>query len=118
QRFPTAQIDAVEIDPQAAATAKKNFQSSSFSNRLHAIQGSFEIIKREYLYDMIISNPPFYTNSLHNSDERKKTARHTDLAFFKKLLFFSQQMLQSGGILQLILPRELATEITALAPDF
>src|SRR5690606_10751482 len=118
QRFPSASIDAVEIDSQAVATAQKNFQRSPFSDRLQVIGGSFEHVEREYLYDLIVSNPPFYTNSLHNPDQRKKTARHTDLTFFKTLLAFAQKSLQTSGKLQLILPTELAAEITAFAKDY
>ncbi|NGF57518.1 methyltransferase [Parapedobacter sp. SGR-10] len=118
QRFPSASIDAVEIDSQAVATAQKNFQRSPFFDRLQVIEGPFENIKREYLYDLIISNPPFYTNSLHNPDERKKTARHTDLTFFTTMLAFAQRSLQTSGTLQLILPTELAAEITVSAKDY
>ena len=118
QRFPTALIDAVEIDSQAVRTASKNFQNSSFSDRLKAIEGSFETLEKKYLYDLIISNPPFYTNSLHNPDERKKTAKHTDLSFFMTMLTFAQHMLQPEGMLQLILPTDLAIEITALAKGY
>src|SRR5690606_20061913 len=68
QRFPTSTIDAVEIDEDAAQCALGNFQNSAFSSRLHLISGSFEEIKHADYYDWIVSNPPFYTNSLHNPD--------------------------------------------------
>lgn len=117
QRFPTSTIDAVEIDEDAAQCALGNFQNSAFSSRLHLISGSFEEIKHADYYDWIVSNPPFYTNSLHNPDQRKRTARHTDIDFFNRLLQFAASSLTAHGELQMILPIALADEVIALAAE-
>lgn len=108
QRFPLSQVDAVEIDEDAYATAIQNFQNSAFSSRLQGYLGSFEDLKEIDNYDLLVSNPPFYTNSLHNPDLRKKLARHTDFHFFDKLLLFAKENLSDRGELNLILPVELA----------
>ena len=115
QRFDTARIDAVEIDAQAAERAHSNFSCSSFSERLNTIQGSFEAIAAKGKYDLIVSNPPFYVNSLHNPNDRKKLARHTDHTFFQAMASFSAGALKENGILQLILPCELAMEVADMA---
>ncbi len=117
QQFPQAYIDAVEIDSLAVHRASKNFQNSIFSNRINALNGSFENINENSFYDLIVSNPPFYTNSLHNPDIRKKMAKHTDINFFRSMLDFANKRLRLGGSLQLILPTELATEIIELAQN-
>ncbi|NGM62913.1 methyltransferase [Sphingobacterium sp. SGG-5] len=111
QRFPFAKIDAVEIDTQAAHQAGINFQNSTFSNRINVFNSSFEVIGEDSRYDLIVSNPPFYINSLHAPNERKKVAKHTDIHFFKSMLNFAYCRLQDGGMLQLILPTELSVEI-------
>ncbi|NGM74388.1 methyltransferase [Sphingobacterium sp. SGL-16] len=108
QRFTDAQVDAVEIDEEAFKRSTDNFQNSPFKNRIQAYFGSFEEVKSNFPYDLIVSNPPFYTNSLHNPDSRKKLARHTDFDFFNKLLVFAQEKLTLHGQLELILPVELA----------
>lgn len=118
QRFGNCVIDAVEIDEPAYTTAKSNFENSIYSNRLKAFSGSFLDLRVTEKYDLIVSNPPFYTNSLHNPDNRKKIARHTDLDFFINLFKFTEQALSENGALQLILPTELASEIQTLGKDF
>lgn len=108
QRFHHAWLHAVEIDKDAFTRSVSNFQNSPFCTRVEAFLGSFEDLHISIKYDLIVSNPPFYTNSLHNPDERKKLARHTDVVFFDKLLAFAHQNLSDHGQLSLILPVELA----------
>ena len=108
QRFHHAWLHAVEIDKDAFTRSISNFQNSPYSTRVEAFLGSFEDLHISVKYDLIVSNPPFYTNSLHNPDERKKLARHTDVVFFDKLLAFAHQNLSDHGQLSLILPVELA----------
>ena len=115
QRYPSAHIHAVEIDPQAARCTSLNFQHSTFSDRLQLIEGSFETIKEQECYDWIVSNPPFYTNSLHTPDKRKQNAKHTDIAFFESLLAFASDTLKNNGEFHLILPTALASEVVSLA---
>lgn len=115
QRFTEAAVDAVEIDQSAYLRSKENFESSLFSKRMNAFHGSFEEHDPLDEYDLIVSNPPFYTNSLHNPDEKKKLARHTDHDFFLRLLAYSFSHLSPRGNIQLILPTELASEVSGLA---
>lgn len=117
QRFPSATVDAIEIDPLAADTARRNFEASPFSDRLasHAVAlGDFE---PDTSYDLIVSNPPFFLHSLKNDDIRKRIARHTDMAFFSQLLERSKQWLNPAGSLQVILPSMLANVIGQKATD-
>lgn len=111
QRNASSLVDAVEIDEEAFLRAGLNFESSPFADRLSIYKGSFEELKSEKKYDLMVSNPPFYTNSLHNPDDRKRLARHTDIGFFEKLLSYGQCCLTEIGSLVLILPYELSLEI-------
>lgn len=108
QRFQDANFDAVEIDIDAYQTSLDNFKNSPFASRIKGNLGSFEDLQVANKYDLIVSNPPFYTNSLHNPDARKKIARHADFDFFKKLVDFAKTNLSDKGQLDLILPNELA----------
>lgn len=113
QKYNTALIDAVEIDKNAAETALKNFSDSTFSDRIKlipkAIKDYFEIVDQKY--DLIISNPPFFINSLNSKNPKKGIARHTDLSFFDYLLSESVNHLNQTGHLCLILPLETAALI-------
>ncbi|MGX5691135.1 tRNA1(Val) (adenine(37)-N6)-methyltransferase [Arcticibacter tournemirensis] len=107
QRFPAAKVDAVEIDAHAAETAFANFSSSPFAERLRLCAGSFQDYLRKDLpvkYDLIVSNPPFFLNSIKNADLRKQTARHTDHTFFTDLMELAAESLSANGALSLILP--------------
>lgn len=110
QSHPNAHVDAVEIEEDAWRQAGINFRNSEFTERLAVHLGSFEHFQPEFAYDLIVSNPPFYTNSLHNPDKRRRLAKHTDISFFEKLFSFVSQYLTDDGQLKLILPTVLAND--------
>ncbi len=111
QRFPQAAIDAIEIDPQAAATAARNFRQSVFAPRLACHTVGLADFEAEGQYDLLVSNPPYFLDSLKNPDQRKSTARHTDWSFFERLLSCASRWLTDKGSLQLILPIPIAEEL-------
>jgi tRNA1Val (adenine37-N6)-methyltransferase len=110
QKYTAALIDAVEIDKNAAETALKNFSDSPFYDRIKlfpdSIKDYFENVNQKY--DLIISNPPFFINSLSSINSKKGIARHTDLLFFDFLLTESVNHLNQSGHVCLILPLETA----------
>ncbi|RZF59654.1 tRNA1(Val) (adenine(37)-N6)-methyltransferase [Sphingobacterium corticibacterium] len=119
QSHPHALIDAVEIEEDACQQANINFQKSDFAERLQVFPGSFADLQPELAYDLIVSNPPFYTNSLHNPDTRKRLAKHTDILFFEKLLSFVSRYLTDNGQFKLIIPVALADEeIAPILADY
>ena len=107
QQYQQAHIFAVEIDPLAAQKANENFDNSPFSARLSLIHGDIFHYQASAPFDLIISNPPFYTNSLHNPDPRKKVAKHTDIVFFQNLIQYASTHLHKNGVLQIIVPSDL-----------
>lgn len=115
QRFEQAQVDTVEVDESAYMRSKVNFQQSRFAARMKPYCTSFENLKPGSTYDLIVSNPPFFINSLQNPNENKTLARHTDYVFFSKLLTFCFENLTPEGSLQLVLPSNLAQEVIVMA---
>ena len=126
QRCPEAQIDAIDIDPDAVAQARENFTSSPWSARLHvsqcALQEWSNNIKPEAsnnikqpTYDLIVSNPPYFTASLKNPDAARSAARHNDTLPFSVLIAESAKLLAPDGTLSLIVPTEAEPELQALA---
>jgi tRNA1Val (adenine37-N6)-methyltransferase len=116
QRFPLARIDAVEIDENAAQTAETNFAGSPFSNRIHLFHSPIEnyLLNDDGEYDLIVSNPPFFINSLKSENPIKGLARHTNLSFFENLLNESAKKLSNKGFLYIILPIETSVIVKKL----
>lgn len=111
QRFPGAQVTAIEIDREAAATARKNFRVSPFAQYITCAGVALEDFDVPAKYDLIVSNPPYFLQSLTNMDARKRIARHTDMFFFDQLLAKSATWLDHHGSLQLVLPPPLAERV-------
>lgn len=104
QRFPLATVDALEIHPEAATCAANNFVESPFAERLNLFSMDFQAFEPIIKYDLIVSNPPFFINSLKNPDLAKMTARHAQETFFEKLFAKAHEWLSDAGAFQLILP--------------
>jgi tRNA1Val (adenine37-N6)-methyltransferase len=118
QRFINAKIDAVEIDEQAASTAKSNFDNSPFQNKLTLYANGFEQFFEshpEQRYDLIVSNPPFYINSLQSPGAKVNLAKHAADGFFEKLISTIAIQLTEQGIAWLILPVDTADLAKGLA---
>ena len=123
QRFPEAHIDAIDIDEAAVKQAKENFEHSPFSHQLSAFKSSLQDWKKTNdqrlttndPYDLIVSNPPYFRNSLKNPDKGREQARHTDTLSYEELIHHSAQLLKPDGRLALILPAEAEQEMIAIA---
>jgi tRNA1Val (adenine37-N6)-methyltransferase len=118
QRFADAKIDAVEIDETASATAGRNFAGSPFAARLNLYADSFESYLNQHpdrKYDLIVSNPPFYINSLESPGARKSLAKHTDQQFFETLIERVAKHLTTIGSFWVILPLETAQLVKVIA---
>ena len=117
QRFPDALIDAIDIDKAAVEQAAENFAASPWSDRLHAYCAKLQewSIVNSQFYSLIVSNPPYFQNSLKNPDKGRQTARHTDTLSFSELIHHSTRLLSENGILALILPAEAESEVCELA---
>ncbi|QKJ30055.1 methyltransferase [Mucilaginibacter mali] len=121
QRFTTASIDAVEIDKSAAQTAKANFAASPFAGRLKVYALSFERFfedNPDKKYNLIVSNPPFYINSLKSPGAGKQLAKHADAALFDNMLSGVSAHLQTGGVFWLVLPIDTAKLVKHQAQQY
>ena len=105
QRCPEAEVEGIDIDEAAVEQARENGVKANCSS-LQNWQGS---------YDLIVSNPPYFQNSLKNPDKGREMARHTDTLSYAELIQHSARLLQEGGRLALILPAEAENEIRQLA---
>jgi tRNA1Val (adenine37-N6)-methyltransferase len=110
-----ALIDAIDIDENACRQAEINFHPSPFDARLHIFQADFLQYAPGYAYDLIVSNPPYFRNSLKSPDEYRNIARHTGELNWNGLLENSRRLLSAKGRLSLILPYDHFDYIQSLA---
>lgn len=106
QRCPEATVEGIDIDEAAVEQAKENGVKAHCA-KLQEWQGG--------PYDLIVSNPPYFQNSLKNPDKGRELARHTDSLSYEELIAHSARLLTQDGQLALILPAEAETVIRALA---
>jgi tRNA1Val (adenine37-N6)-methyltransferase len=101
-----ALIDAVEIDEAAALQAKENVKNSPWANRINVLHTSIQDFSKASTkkYDLIISNPPFYTNSLKSENEKINAAYHSTLLSMEELLEAVKHFLLPDGRFVVLLP--------------
>ena len=108
QRFPNAIVDAVEVEPNAAEQAARNFSSSPWPDRLNlhhqTIQSFASSGLRNKAYSLIVSNPPWFADSLKSNEIRRNLARHTDSLSHDELLNSVRLLLHSSGRFAVVLP--------------
>lgn len=120
QRFEDAMIDAVEIDESAAKEAHLNFIESKWQKRLQSHHISLQEFNPDYVFDCIVSNPPYF-ESEHNtsiSKLQRATARQTQSLSFQDLLLNVNRLLTPDGTCWLILPTKEATILKSLAMQY
>ena len=124
---PNCQIVAIDVDNASCRQAQENFKQSKWSNSLVAkhislqdftkellqaleaskiktLQTSGVQYNTEQLFDLIISNPPYFNNALKNPSEAKRTARHTDTLSYQDLTDAASKLLKPNGRLSVIIP--------------
>ncbi len=114
QRFPEAQIIGIDIDAIAVEQAQDNFAASPWPNRLTASCVALQAFQ-DAPFDLIVSNPPYFQNSLKAPDTQRSQARHTDTLSYAQLIEHAARLLTPNGCLTLILPIEAEREIIGLA---
>ena len=117
QRFAAAQIDAIDIEPQAVEQARLNFAQSHWVERLKAHLAALQDWQPDKRYDLIVSNPPYFRNSLKNPDWGRELARHTDSLSYADLLRCTTQLLAPRGTAAFILPAEAENDIIRIGKE-
>lgn len=110
-----AEVVAVEIDSQSAEEAKANFGASPWAERLSLVQGAVQEFESSERFDHIVSNPPYFVDSLRSPDGARTMARHTDSLSFDQLAQSAERLLTDGGVLSVVLPADALADITLAA---
>lgn len=105
QRFADLEIDAIEIDEDAATQAAENVSASRFRNRVSIIAADVRRYEPAMRYDFIFSNPPFFNNDLLSLNNHRNSARHglnlSPMEFMKAVWGLSNE----AATLALLLPK-------------
>lgn len=114
QRCPEAEVEGIDINEAAVEQARENGVKAYCSSLQE-----WQIVNRQSSnrksYDLVVSNPPYFRNSLKNPDAGRQLARHTDSLSYEELFLHSRRLLAPNGQLALILPAETEAEVIELA---
>uniref|UniRef100_UPI003FEE137C tRNA1(Val) (adenine(37)-N6)-methyltransferase n=1 Tax=Prevotella sp. TaxID=59823 RepID=UPI003FEE137C len=136
QRFPEAEVVGIDMDADACGQARENVMASPFRDRVEIeccrlqdfggaseaaeASGTAEVLKADGgasetaeglkaagVFDAIVSNPPFFVDSLKNPDSKRTMARHTDSLPFRDLFAGVKRLLSDDGVFSAIVPVEV-----------
>ncbi len=102
QRFPEAKVTAIDIDEGAVAQAKENVEASPFIVQVTVVRESVQ--EHQGLYDAVVSNPPYFIDSLNAPNQQRNLARHTQTLTYAELMQAAWRLLTDDGELSLIVP--------------
>lgn len=117
QRNPEAFVESIEIDEGSVDDAAHNFSISPWPNRLKAHLGDFLKIATKEKFDLIISNPPYFSQSLKASNPSRSAARHDDSLPAEEFMKKARPLLTENGRLALIFPKNQLSRWTFAAQE-
>ncbi|MDI5895393.1 tRNA1(Val) (adenine(37)-N6)-methyltransferase [Flavobacterium algoritolerans] len=120
QRSNAEQIDALEIDEEAYEQSVDNFENSPWSDRLFCFHAGLDefVEEPEDEYDLIVSNPPFYTDDYKSENEQRDLARFADAMPFEDLIEAAALLLSENGVFSVIIPFKEEENFLALAAAY
>ena len=117
QRCMDARITAIDLDSAAVEQAQENIQASPWKDRTEALQQDICTYHPNGTFDTIVSNPPYFIDSLKCPDGQRSTARHTDTLDADRLIGKVSELLTSDGQFSIILPAEQTEDLIRVASE-
>lgn len=120
QRSNAEVVDALEIDEDAYEQSVENFENSPWGDRLFCYHASLEEFADEIddTYDLIVSNPPFYSENYKTDNSKRDLARFEDAMPFTHLLESASKLLSETGKFIVIIPFKEEENFIKLASNF
>ena len=113
-----AEIVAIEPDHDSFLQSCENINSSRWSDRITVFESTMQDFNDIRKFDLIVTNPPYFSDSIRNPDTRKAIARHNDTLTSDDILIHSSRLLTQQGQLQLIMPFSEGNIFIAEAVDY
>ena len=104
QRFPESTVVGIDIDDDAINQAKENVAGSPFGGRIRIEKTDVQSFYHCEKFDSIVSNPPYFVNSLTCPDSQRTLARHNGTLSYSQLFTSVTRLLSDNGIFSLIIP--------------
>ncbi len=101
-----ARIRAVDIDADAVEQARENVAASPWKDRIEVELQDICHFTSETLFDVVVSNPPYFVDSMKCPDGQRNIARHTDNLDFDKLAESAVRLLHPEGVFSVIIPTD------------
>ncbi|MBS1743281.1 MAG: methyltransferase [Bacteroidetes bacterium] len=113
-----ANIDALEINKNAAEQANENVQASPWPGQIKVIHRSLQEFLPSGKYDLIISNPPFFEDDLRSNDIHKNAAKHDTTLRLEELMSFISVHLSENGYAALLIPYHRTAWLSSLIRQY
>ncbi len=119
QRSQAKTIDAIELNANAYEQCVENFEASVWADRLFCYHASFQefVEEMDESYDLILSNPPFYTENVSSGDPSRDNARQNETLPFRVLIEGVRRLLSDTGEFALIIPKTEEKNVMDLAKE-
>jgi tRNA1Val (adenine37-N6)-methyltransferase len=115
QRFPAANIVGIDIDEASLEQAKENVESTPFKARISIEKQDYSDINSfSNQFDLIVSNPPFYTEDTLGGNPARDKARHTTSLPFETLVENAAKLLTEEGLFSVIIPYQSAADFISI----
>lgn len=117
QRSFAENIEALEIDADAYEQCAENFENSPWADRLFCYHASLlEFVEEiDDKFDLIICNPPFYSEDYKTENKSRDLARFNDAMPFEHLIYAAASLLSSNGVFSVIIPNKEEVKFIELA---
>lgn len=109
QRFPDAQVTGIDIVPAAVEQASENVRQSPFADRITILEE--DVCGHQGQYDCIVSNPPFFEQSLVSPDLQRSIARQGTTLSYASLFKAVKSLLAPQGFFSLVVPYDYRSQI-------
>lgn len=105
-----ADIIGIDLDKDTVFQAQSNAMGSPWKNRLAFLQANALTYTPQKVFDLIVCNPPFFTDSLQGPNPKRNDARHSSALPFEQLIQNAFSWLKPGGLFNVILPTSNADD--------
>lgn len=108
-------IIALEIDDSAVEQAKENVERSPWKERIEVVKGDFVSYCSSVKFDAIVSNPPYFVDSLGCPGQQRNVARHNDSLTYERLFLGVSSLLTKEGTFTIVIPTDVADRVKLIA---
>ena len=115
QRYPEAEVTGIDIDEDAVAQADENVSLSPFSERVRIYLQDIVNFTDAIGFDAIVSNPPYFVDSLACPDDQRTIARHAVSLTYEQLMHQAYHLLKDEGRFSVVVPSDCRAKIEAAA---